>query len=985
MKKTVSTSLSILLLLLAFVPAQASAQNLFELQGLITDETGAFIVAAPVTLDDGQGQKYSAQTDEQGRYRITGIKPGVYNVTVEVDGFATYTDQVDLSARRATPLNITLTVALTEQVEVTNDTPVVSTEPDQNLSAVTLTEKDLEALPDDPDELLETLRQMAGAAGGADDAAIYVGGFRENGRIPPKEAIQMIRINANPYSAEYSEPGNARIEIITKPGSDVYHGALRFGFRDESLNARDVFAPSRAPFQVRDYGGNVSGPIIRNRWGFFLDFDRRERDENDVVNATILAPGTFAPTPFTTSVASPTRNLNFSLRTDFLINPKHTLGVQYRFTDTSWLNLSSGFELPERQFQTDTRDDTFRFSFTSIASERAVNEMRLQLSRRQVNTRALTEAPAVQVFDAFTSGGNQNSLFADNRNQNLEFVDNLTYTYKKHTIKAGFRAEGLHLETTNRGNFGGTFTFGSDFERDAAGEIILDGNGNPVTISSLEHYRRFITGVPGYRPSQFSVNRGDPFISLTQWEMGLFVQDDWKASEQLTLSFGVRHEFQTNLEDKLNLAPRVGLAWAPVKNGKGVIRAAAGVFYSRLDSGITTNTFRFDGERLQEFVIDQPDFYLNNIPVEFTGANLRQPRIRTKADDLNAPYTIMSTVGYERRLPKNLLGAVTYTWTRGVHLLRSRNINAPVNGDEPGEAPELPFPGQGSIFQYESTGLLSRHELRFMLRANITRDINMFGFYTLSSTRGNAELRDSGLLPADSYDLSSEWGRTRDDVRHRIHLTGSVGLPWRLRISPHIQISSGAPFNITTGRDNNLDTIFNDRPSFAMPGDPDAIQTRFGLFNPNPGPGDEIIPRNFGNGPSYVVFNVNLSKTIGFGPQLASFRGQAGTRNAQQGGQQTGQQTGQQGQQTANRRGNNQNRGGGAGARGPGGPGGGGFFGGGGDARNRYNLTFNIQVSNIFNHTNFGNYNGVLSSPVFGLSSTAREARRVEASVRFSF
>ena len=222
------------------------------------------------------------------------MAPGVYTLTVEVEGFAKFAEQIDLTSKRNAPYDVKLAVVLAEQVEVTNDAAMVSTEPDKNLSAITLTEKDLEALPDDPDELLETLKQMAGAAGGA-DPSIYIGGFRERGQLPPKEAILRVNISQNPYSAEFSERGDSRIEIITKPGSDTFHGGFNIAFNDESLNARDAFATFRAPFQNRNFGGYFSGPIIRNRWGFFFDMQRSETDGNDYVNAIVLDPVTFLP------------------------------------------------------------------------------------------------------------------------------------------------------------------------------------------------------------------------------------------------------------------------------------------------------------------------------------------------------------------------------------------------------------------------------------------------------------------------------------------------------------------------------------------------------------------------------------------------------------------------------------------------------------------------------------------------------------------
>ena len=377
--------------LMALDAPNVRAQGELELRGTVLDETGAFLVSVPVVLDDGKGHKYSEQTNQQGKYRFASVMPGVYTISVQLEGFADFTQQVDLTTKRTTPLDVTLKVFIKDEVEVKTDTNGISTEPDKNLSAITLTEKDLEALPDDPDELLETLKQMAGAAGG-NEASVYVGGFRERGSIPPKEAIQMIRINSNPFSAEFSEVGFARIEIITKPGSDRYHGGFNFRFNDESLNARRASAPTRAPLQIRNYGVNFNGPIIHNRWGFFADVERRANDENDVVNAIVLNPVTLASEPFSTTVLTPQRNTSFSVRSDYLLTKKFTIGAQYRMSKSEALNqgLNSGFDLPERAFNRSSREDTIRFSLTTIASEHTVNETRLQFSRRSSTALALT-------------------------------------------------------------------------------------------------------------------------------------------------------------------------------------------------------------------------------------------------------------------------------------------------------------------------------------------------------------------------------------------------------------------------------------------------------------------------------------------------------------------------------------------------------------------------------------------------------------------
>jgi hypothetical protein len=1026
MKKIISITLSLFLIVanissIALADDESQAGNI-ELRGIVTDEQNAFIVAAPVIIEDAQGQKVTATTDEKGRYRFANLKPGIYTLIVEIDGFAKFTQQLDI--KRNLDFNVPLKVFIAEQVEVKNDSSAISAEPDKNLSATILSPKELEALPDDPDELLDTLKQMAGAAGGA-DSSVYVNGFGERGRIPPKESIQQIKINSNPFSPEFSEPGFTRIEIITKPGSDTFHAGFRFNFNDDFLNARNATASFKAPTQTRSYSGNFSGPLIRNRWGFFVDIDRRELDDNAFVNAITLPTETLVPTPFSTTVLVPSRNTNFSVRSEYLLSKKHTMGVQYRYSENTRSNQGIGtFDLPERAATSSNSDNTLRFSLTTIATEHAVNEFRFQINRRKSGSSALSTAPAVFVSEAFNFGGNQGQLFSNNTTEGLEATDDITYTFGKHTIKTGMRAEATKLGNLSRSNFGGSFTFGSDFVRDAqgfildaSGNIVRDPNGRPIdianpgtpaVISSLDLYRNVLTGVPGYRPSQFNINLGDPFIGFTQWEFGWYVQDDWRISPKFSLSYGVRQEMQTHLQDKLNIAPRFSLAWVPDKAKKSTVRVGGGIFYSRLDTNITSQTIRTDGIHQQNFVLARPDFFLN-IPTSFD--NVVRPSIYVKDEQLNAPYQMLSTVSYERQLPWKLFGAVAYTWSRGVHLLRTRNINAPVDGIKP-------QPDQGPLFVYESTGKSNRNEVRFNVRTGFSQRFTLFGNYTLAHTKSDV---DGVASPSDPYNLAIDYGRSSNDVRHNIFVGGSITTFWNIRLNPFVNISSGRPFNITTGQDINGDSVFTDRPAFASAGDPGAKITPYGIFNPNPLSGDEIIPRNFGDGPGQINVSMGISRTFGFGPAIGNFPGMSAAGgnggnnnrggNNQQGGNQQGGNQGNRGNRGGNnQQGGNQNsamgqamnqigsamaRGGGPGGPGGGGQGGGGFGGGGmmrgggpggfGGTRTKYNLTVDLRANNLLNHTNFFNYNGVLTSPFFGRANVASQPRRIELSLRFGF
>jgi hypothetical protein len=893
-------------------------------------------------------------------------------------------------------------VTIEEQnVTVAAETPL-SAEAGNNSDAIVMRGADLDALPDDPDDLAAALQALAGPSAGPNGAEIFIDGFT-GGRLPPKESIREIRLNQNPFSAENDRPGGGRIEILTKPGTDKFRGQVFYNFMDESLNSRNPFAPNRAAFQLRQYGGNLSGPIVSKRASFFVDFERRVTDDNDIVNATILDPN-FNIIPFSASILTPQSRTTFSPRLDYQINARHTLVARYSYTRAESLNQGvGGFSLPTRSFDQSNTQHTFQLTETAVLSEKVINETRFQYIRQRSRQEGDNSAPVLNVLEAFTGGGSQIGLSFNNEDR-WELQNNTSWSWGNHSLKAGGRLRAVRITDISPQNFNGTFTFAGGFapELDANNQVVP---GSTVFITSIERYRRTLLFQElGFSPAQiralgggatqFSIAGGDEQARVSQWDFGGFIQDDWRVRPNFTLSAGLRYENQGNISSNLNFAPRIAFAWSPGGGGgsnsptKTVVRGGLGLYYERFGESLTLQAERFNGINQQQFTISDPLFFPEVPSIETLTAFALPQTIREVADNLQAPRTFMAGLQVERQLPyKFTLFARAYIF-RTRHALRARNINAPLPGtfdaQVPGSDGVRPFGNVGDIFQYESSGVVNQNQLTIGLSNRFSRNFSVFANYTF--TKANSDTDGVNTFPANSYDLSGEYGRSALDIRHRFTLGGSFSLPWwQVSLSPFVIASSGRPFNITTGRDTNGDNLFTERPAFATDlTRPSVVITRFGAFDLQPLPGQQIIPRNFGEGPGFFTFNLRVSKTFGFGDAPASATGDSsssGGRGGRRGGGGGG--------------GGIPSMGGGRGGRGVGGGG----AGGGGEGK-RYNLTFSINFQNLFNRTNAGLPVGNLSSPLFGESlstaggfggfgggggNPAAGNRRVQAQIRFSF
>nr|AIA11592.1 Unknown Function [uncultured bacterium] len=370
--------------------------------------------------------------------------------------------------------------------------------------------------------------------------------------------------------------------------------------------------------------------------------------------------------------------------------------------------------------------------------------------------------------------------------------------------------------------------------------------------------------------SQFFINIGSPRATVNQVDFGGFIQDDWRVRPNLTLSFGLRYENQNNISSNANFAPRVAVAWAPTggdstRPPRTVVRGGFGIFYERFSENLVLQTHRFNGSNQLQLIVSDPDFL--NVPspesLELIAQN--SSIVKQVADGFQSPYSMFTALQVERQLPANITASALFFNARTNNVWRQRNINAPLPGTFVVGDPTSgvrPFGDEGEIFVYESSGSQNESRLQIVLNGRVSPDVSLFASYNLAKARGDAE----GNFPANQYDLKGEFGPTSTDVRQRFVLGGSINLS-RLKVSlnPLIIVRSGFPFNIITGRDTNGDTLFAERPAFATDlTRPSVVETSFGNFDLNPLPGQQIIPRNFGRGPSFFIVNIGLTRAFGF-------------------------------------------------------------------------------------------------------------------------
>jgi len=875
------------LLCLAGHVSLAAAQTV-AIQGTVQDSTGGVLRNAIVELYQNQELVVRTDSGADGRFRVEAL-PGEYRIQVTALNFGMLAR--DLEVRPGmTPLTLQLNLAPVLQILDVEEEPFqISLEPDRNLTGLVLDDTAIQQLPEDEEELLQLLQDMAGpgadAVGGIE---ISTDGFT-GGRLPPRDQIQEIRINNNPFTSERSRPGHGRIEIITRAGTDAMRGSVSFQFRDESLNARNAFADIRPPYQQRRWRVNLSGPVMRERMSFSLFATRSDSEDSDSLQVTTLSG------PVSAAVVHPNVRQEYNGRMQYQLPSNHSLNLALEYgTDKQENEGVGGFTLPEQATESDSNEWNLQVREIAPLSERMVHETRFSLRRERSKTTPVTDARSVRVLDAFNGGGATD--FNRDMERNYQFADQLSYVRGPLSLKAGFQGDLRQYETLNQDNFRGTFVF-SDLDAFAAG-----------------------------RPLTFTRNSGDPVLDMNQFEWALFAQNDYRVSEKLLLSFGLRYENQTHLGDHNNLDPRFGFAYGI--GGSSVIRGGAGIFHQRLSAGTVQSVMRLDGARQVETVLRycQPDDLAETDCVEPSypepfatgGSGTATPPESTRqaAGDLAAPYTANASISFETRLPKGLFVSAGYDFVRGIHLYRGRDINAPL----PGQA-ERPDPTRGNIILLESSARSRYHELS--LRVNQRLGSSSFNFnYTLSSNYDDTGGTFS--LPASSYDLSGEWGRSSQQQRHSVFAGYNFNLPWRISANTRVRLSSGRPYNITTGSDDNGDTHSNDRPTG--------------------------ISRNSGDGPGNFEVDLGLRKTF------ALRRSQPRQSGARQGS-------------SAEAAGRNF-QGGGANRNG---------------GRRDTELSINANISNLFNHTNFSRYSGVMSSPYFGRANSARSPREVELGIQINF
>jgi hypothetical protein len=665
----------------------------------------------------------------------------------------------------------------------------VSTEISQNQSSATIDRDALDRLPlFDKDYITTMSRFLDPDATGTNGVTLVVNGVEANGPGVTPSAIQSVKINQNPYSALFSRPGRARIEITTKGGTPQVHGSANFLYRDSLFDARNTFAIVKPSEQRTYYEGSLTGPLSHDRkTTFLLALDR----DNDNQQAVVLAAGPAGP--INANIPNPTRHYFISGRVFHDSGRANQFSIGYSYEHRTVDNFGvGGTTLPEAGTNTLFFEHEITVSHVHVFSPKLLNQLRFLVGHYDNQTHSLNQNPKIFVSGAFIGGGAQ----ADFRKTEYHFdgTDIVTYATGKQELKFG-----IDVPDISRRAF-------DDFTNEEG----------TYSFASLPDYL-------AARPFSYLVQSGQGHVDFLERTVAGMIEDNIRIKPTLSIAVGARYYWQNYFHDIAHdLAPRLSFAYAPTPKGKTVIRGGAGLFFDRSGPAPISNLLHFNGVRLKRFILENPTYpvtdpQLSGLP---TSVVVLDPRQRI-------PYTIQYGIGIEQQLTGNSSVSANYVGSRGVDLFRSVDANAP---PPPGYLAR-PDSNLGQVRQIQSEGYLKANALELGFRGRPVRFFTGQAKYTLGKTYNNT----SGItyFPANSYLPGADWGRSDNDLRHKFDLLGTVEAGKWFNFGTALSLYSGKPVDITTGNDDNHDSLPIDRPSG--------------------------VPRNSLHGPGYINLDLNLA------------------------------------------------------------------------------------------------------------------------------
>lgn len=734
----------------------AHAQSKSSLQVTVVDKANASLQQAITTLKTERGELVKEISNYVNQDIIfSSLMEGIYILEIQSPGFRSYSRPIQI-IQGENSIKVTLEI---EEIKV--EVKVSQEDNEKSLNEAfsgNLTQTQIESLPSNPQDVEEELKRRYG-----DDVIIEINGFT-GGQMPPKEQIESIKVIRSVFDSEFHEIGKTVVRIKTKGGAAKLFGFVNFILNDSTFNARNALTFSRLPERNKIFIGFLGFPLVKDKTSLILSMVNINNYRNNNIIAIV-----------------PDRKIENQLRTSFSIFTP-TIAVDHTFSDNHSSTLSYGiekidfnnmgvgqFNLPERGYSNKINNHRIRFSESRVINKTYVNEFRVEILDSKILLTPNSSETAINVSGAFNAGGA--AINNDSQQRKLYATDNILFDRAKQSLKIGGEIEFEARKTFTADNVNGSYVFTSltDFQ-----------NGRPAT---------------------FTQRQGTSVTSLQQAQIAFYVQNDIRLYRNFQISFGTRYEWQNNMRDYNNLSPRLSFVYSPSKEGKIVFRLGTGIFYQWLETQNLTNILSNDGRQASTLIVRNPGY-----PNPFSGGIISQslpPSIFRKADNLVNPSIFITQAGFNYRAAKKLNIEAFYTFRRGNHQFLSRDINAPRDGIRPDTS-------LGRIAQVESSGTLNENSLEVKLDGSLLKGIPFNLRYMLAKSINDFD----GIfdLPVNNYNRNLERGFSDLDQRHR--LTGSINLLLlkKVRVTSIFRLASPLPYTITTGQDNNSDTVFNDRP-----------------------------------------------------------------------------------------------------------------------------------------------------------------------------